>query len=303
MFSSSKFSLACRHARTGHTNYLRQRFCTIVHDGLVDARMKIHGFGIQIWGLEIWLSIRAWCEGFLLVIMLLYVSCGAYKRTFACIIVTKRAYDTLPPGESLPPYNPNVLLGMVTIGKLVVTTVISCASDKKEIVVPGPADSDSVTDVGSVSHATILEKNPLIYYALPSVLYNITDLVMFITIGTISPGNHTCYCSATRQKLIWHISTHKKNDNSINNNNSALVHRVIWLKNGHAYTITTSPYFFLFTGEIMLLWNLKIVSTVRASAWKHQFNCHAHTAWSCIPQPHPTFMRPMHMFSFSNASH
>merc|ERR1712032_532995 len=82
-------------------------------------------------------------------------------------------------GESLPPYNPNVLLGTVAIGKLVATTVISCASDKKQA-------ADTATASGS--HAKMLDKNPLLFYALPSLLYNIANVVMFVTVGTISPG-------------------------------------------------------------------------------------------------------------------
>ena len=80
-------------------------------------------------------------------------------------------------GQSLPPYNPNVLLGMVAIGKLMATTIINCTSD-------------NITATDSSSHATLLEKNPLLFYALPSLLYNIANAVMFVTIGTISPGNH-----------------------------------------------------------------------------------------------------------------
>ena len=62
-----------------------------------------------------------------------------------------------------------------------VTTVISCASDKKQA-------ADTATASGS--HAKMLDKNPLLFYALPSLLYNIANVVMFVTVGTISPGGH-----------------------------------------------------------------------------------------------------------------
>ena len=74
-----------------------------------------------------------------------------------------------------------MLLGTVAIGKLVATTVISCASDKKQA-------ADTATASGS--HAKMLDKNPLLFYALPSLLYNIANVVMFVTVGTISPGHH-----------------------------------------------------------------------------------------------------------------
>ena len=83
-------------------------------------------------------------------------------------------------GQSLPPYNPNVLLGKVAIGKLVVTTIISCTSD-------------NITATDSSSHTAMLENNALILYALPSLLYNIANAVMFVTIGTISPGKHAFF--------------------------------------------------------------------------------------------------------------
>ena len=71
---------------------------------------------------------------------------------------------------------------MVAIGKLVVTTVISYARERYWQA------ADTATAPGS--DAKMLDKNPLIFYALPSLLYNITNVVMFVTVGTISPGSH-----------------------------------------------------------------------------------------------------------------